>query len=448
MSDNTPQDIERLASTVKIVLTRADYSLVLQVQRASLRVMKGPDKRKSVQIPPEGLIVGTAPTCGLVLSDEAVSRTHLDISFDETGVRIRDLGSKNGTQVDGVRVVEALLSGGEHIQIGKSELRLSLLPERDEFELSPKTSFGPLIGHSVAMRRAFALLESAAPSEATVLLEGDTGTGKELAARAIHEASPRRDEPFVVVDCGSLAPGVLESELFGHCKGAFTGATRDRAGAFLEAQHGTVFLDEIGELVLEMQPRLLRVLENREIRPVDVRVVAATNRDLKSEAAAGKFREDLFYRLSVVRIRLPPLKERREDIGPLARSFVEKLRPGVDPLQVIGDDELAMLTHHDWPGNVRELRNVVERLLVLPGKTATAIEGNVTSADSAAPDSMAQLMQLPFHEARHAWNERFERSYLATVLAGCEGVVAHAAEKSGIPRQTFHRLLAKYRLAR
>ena len=444
-----PPVIDSLPATR--IITKPDQSAALQVRRARLKVTKGPDKGQQKDLPPTGAVVGSSPDCDLALTDTAVSRRHFEILPGENGFTLRDLGSKNGTLLGGILVGEVTLTAGTDIQVGQSRLRLTILDEHDEYPLSSKTSFGAMLGRSVPMRQVFALLEPSAASDATLLLEGESGTGKDLAAETIHSLSPRRAEPFVVVDCGAVHSTLAESELFGHLKGAFTGADSDRAGAIESANGGTVFLDEIGELPTGLQPKLLRFLENKEVkrlgenryRQVNVRLIVATNRDLTAEVEAGRFREDLYYRLSVVRVRFPPLRERREDIGPLARSFVQKLRPDADPVEVISDQVLSMFHNHDWPGNVRELRNVIERLLLFPERPGAAI--SPTGRAPAGQDA-DDLLSLPFHEARRAWTDRFEKVYLSSMLDSHNGVVSQAAEAAGIPRQTFHRLMTKHRL--
>jgi len=245
---------------------------------------------------------------------------------------------------------------------------------------------------------------------------------------------------------------LVESELFGHAKGAFTGANAERPGVFESGSGGTVFLDEIGELSPALQLALLRLLEKRQVRrlgenryrSVDVRLVAATNRDLAVDVESGRFRQDLFYRLSVVKVRMPPLRARGEDIGLLARSLVQKLRADLNPAEVISDHVLAMLANHDWPGNVRELRNVVERLLLFPESSPTQL---TQQSPKGAQTLTGDLMRLPFHQARALLNERFEKLYLSELLAEAKGVVALAAEKAQIPRQSFYRLMTKHKLS-
>jgi DNA-binding NtrC family response regulator len=431
------------------IVTRTDQSVVLQLKQSLLKVIKGPDKGKSIEIEPRGLVVGTAPECDLVLTDPSVSRSHFELIPGERGYQLRDLASRNGTRIAGMQVLLAMLAGGEQIFIGHTRLRLIVLDKHREYPLSSKTTFGSLLGRSAIMRQVFASLEQAAKEDMNVLIEGESGTGKDLAAEVIHLNSSRAANPYIVVDCGSIQSSLIESELFGHQRGAFTGADRDRVGAIEAAHGGTVFLDEIGELSLETQTKLLRLLERREVkrigeneyRPIDVRIIAATNRHLQREVAAERFRKDLFYRLSVLYLRMPPLREHREDIGLIAKSFVQKMRPDLDPLDVISDQVLAMLVNHLWPGNVRELRNVVQRLLLFPNSPQSAIE----QLEHIDPEVLDE-MRLPFHDARRKWNERFEKAYLMNSLDKSEGVVSRAAQVAEIPRQTFHRLMKKYGL--
>jgi transcriptional regulator with GAF, ATPase, and Fis domain len=423
---------------------------VLRIRKARLVVVEGPDRGLEHDIGAQAVTVGTAPECDLVLGDPSVSRRHFEIAPSEDGFRMRDFESTNGTRVRGVRIAEALLAADEEIAVGDSRIQLVLLQGRHELPLSHRSSFGALAGRSAVMRQLFATLSRVAPTGLTVLLEGESGTGKDLAAEMIHQASDRGGRPLVVVDCAAIQPNLMESELFGHVRGAFTGADHDRPGAFEVAQGGTVFLDEVGELPLSLQPKLLRVLERLEVRRVgdvryrrvDTRLVAATNRNLDGEVAAGRFREDLYFRVAVVRIRMPALRDHPEDIGALARRFVQKLRPDLDPVEVISDDVLSMLISHRWPGNVRELHNVVSRLLVFPGRTEEVFDG--VAGGGPQPD----LLGLPFHLARGRWNDHFERTYLANVLDRCAGVVTRAAERAEIPRQTFHRLMKKHGLTR
>ncbi|MEK6608350.1 MAG: sigma 54-interacting transcriptional regulator, partial [Myxococcota bacterium] len=362
---------------------------VLVLEKSRLVVVRGPDKGRSLVVEKARVSVGSEDGCDLRLTDPSVSRRQFELRVEPEGFVLRDLGSTNGTTVDGMRVVEAYLRKSARIAAGGTEIKFAPLGESVELALSPRESFGAALGRSVAMRHVFAILERVATMDATVLIEGETGTGKELAAEGVHAASKRASGPFVVVDCGAIPENLVESELFGHEKGAFTGASEARAGAFEEADGGTLFLDEVGELPLELQPKLLRALESHEVRRVgsqkaralDLRIVAATNRDLATEVRAGKFREDLYYRLAVVRVVMPPLRERRDDVRLLARELARRARPQVDPASWLDEATLALLESHDWPGNVRELRNVVDRLAVFPGfGHAFAFDGKAPSA--------------------------------------------------------------------
>ena len=431
-----------------VILEREDGQCVLVLKKSRLLVQRGPDRGLSFVIDRPRIVVGTDPSCDLRLGDAAVSRRQFEVRITPDGHVLRDLESTNGTLVEGMRVVEAFLRRGARIEVGRTTLKFTPLHDSVEVPLSQRESFGEAIGKSAAMRQVFAVLERVAPTDTTVLLEGETGTGKEIFARAIHAQSPRAQGPFVVIDCGSIPQNLVESELFGHEKGAFTGAAQARAGAFEEASAGTLLLDEIGELPLDLQPKLLRALETREIKrlgsnhalPVDLRVIAATNRALDEQVASGQFREDLYYRLAVVRLRVPPLRERREDIPMLARALARKLRPDDDPAVWLGEDVIAMLLGHHWPGNVRELRNVIERLAAMPGTIDWAL-------DAAAPASPpAALADLKYHDAKTRVLDGFERSYLAGLLARERGVIARAADRAGVPRQTFHRLIRKHGL--
>src|SRR5690606_7499480 len=291
-----------------------------------LTVLGGPDSGLRKCIGLQGLTVGTGSICQMKLSDPTVSRMHCEVRVVEGAARVVDLGSTNGVIVNGVRVKEAELSPHSTIQLGETTLRVDAGDQLIFFELSRRSRFGSVIGASKEMRRLFTILEKASTSDATVLIQGETGVGKELVARAIHDNSERSEGPFVVVDCGAIAENLIESELFGHTRGAFSGAVSDRRGLFEEAHGGTLFLDEIGELPAALQPRLLRVLESREVRrigsnqsrKIDVRIVAATNRSLAESINNGSFREDLYYRIAVVEVHLPPLRQRGDDVVLLA----------------------------------------------------------------------------------------------------------------------------------
>src|SRR5438067_1325473 len=308
----------------------------VNLRKCKLVVIRGAQRGTEFVISGDVIRVGKAPENDLVLGDETVSRVHFEIARDAKGYLVRDLKSTNGTFLDSAEVKEAYLRSGSVIRAGDCELKFTPFEERIEILPSEKESLGDMVGRSPAMREIFGLIERIAPTDATVLIEGETGTGKDMIAKTLHQLSPRGERPFIVVDCGAVAGTLIESELFGHDKGAFTGAVTARQGAFGLANNGTVFLDERGELSLDLQPKLLRVLEQRELRrvgstktiKVDLRVIAATRKDLRSEVEKGKFREDLYFRLNVVPITAPALRERREDVPLLIDHMLQKLAPG------------------------------------------------------------------------------------------------------------------------
>ncbi len=395
-------------------------------------------------------IVGTDAGCDLALDDPAVSRNHAELTLTAHGVLVRDLASKNGTSISGVSIREAYLALASFARVGGVTLRLRVRGAPVDVPLSPGASFGGALGGSLVMRALFAELHRAAQTSETILLTGESGTGKELLARAIHDESPRREGPFVVFDAGSVAPALLESELFGHVRGAFTGAAGARVGLLAEADGGTLFLDEIGELPLDLQPKLLRALEARKYRPVgsnawrsfDARVVAATHRDLRAAVAAGAFREDLYFRVAVIHARVPALREHKEDI----ELLVERLLAASVPPRALIDlppGALPMLSAHDWPGNVRELKNAVARIVVLPHLESLVdfqgVEGDVRRGFDG-------LLSLSWSDARAQIVDRFEASYLAAKLRESKGNVACAATAMGISRQLVHRLMTRHGL--
>jgi DNA-binding NtrC family response regulator len=429
----------------------AEPSSHVLVRRFALRVIGGPDADRRFVSQKGSAVIGTHESADLVLTDRTVSRFHCEIRIEEGRAIVRDLGSRNGTLVDGVTLLQGILRDGQTLAVGRSEIRFELGTDHVEVPLSSNQRFGRMVGRSAVMRATFALLERAAGTDATVLLEGETGTGKEAAAESIHAASTRGSGPFIVVDCGAIPPDLLESELFGHEKGAFTGAIGTRTGAFEAASGGTIFLDEIGELTTDLQPKLLRALERREVKrvgtnkyvPVDVRVVAATNRNLMTEVNSHRFRSDLYYRLAVVEIRLPSLRERREDLPLLVEYILESLdasdRPEAAPLRTPA--ALASLGRHAWPGNVRELRNYVERCLTL----REAIPPAAPRGEGQQPTELLDDTR-PFKEAREVWTRAFERQYLERILARHQDNVTAAARAAGLDRMYFYRLLWRHRL--
>jgi DNA-binding NtrC family response regulator len=426
--------------------------LTVQIRGYELEVIGGPDAGKQLRPGKRSIVLGTDATADLVLTDPYVSRLHARIEVDARGHVLRDLGSRNGTHVSGVHLREGRLGDGATFTLGSTcVVRFRLIEQPFSIPVPREDRFEGLIGRSLAMKELFAVCDRVAPTDAPVLLLGETGTGKELVARAVHARSRRRDRPFVVIDCAALSPTLVESELFGHEKGAFTSAVNAHAGAFERADGGTVFLDELGELPADLQPKLLRCLETGEVRrlggektiTVDVRVVAATNRDLAEMVAENRFRSDLYYRLAVVQVTVPALRDRREDIAALARHFADETsergkRSTADDLAL--DRVLADLADHSWPGNVRELRNLVERALILS-------DGELLASGTPKPlgAAVAEAVQRPqtLREARAA----ADRAYLDAVLRQTDGDLDRAAAIAGIHRKSLERLLRERRRA-
>jgi DNA-binding NtrC family response regulator len=416
--------------------------------------------------------IGTHPSNDVVVTDRSVSRFHCRLVRERATWRVLDSSSRNGTRLDGVRVRDAELptapaapptaqtprnpAGGGILHIGTSVLRIAPAESDREVDIPVMPSFGQLAGASVAMRKLFAMLERVANSEINVLITGESGTGKELVAAEIVRQGPRGSKPFVVVDCGAISPQLIESELFGHVRGSFTGADRDRLGAFESANTGTVFLDEIGELPLELQPKLLRALEAKEIRRVgesrsrkiDVRVVSATNRELDREVNKGRFREDLYFRLAVISVKVPSLRERLEDLILLVRVFLKQL--GVPEEERLFDGAvLAEMGKHDWPGNVRELRNYVERAVVLKGAFPDLGGDNSPRAQSNASEAAPVVkgeggLRLPFRTAKELAVDAFEKAYLAGLMDETKGNMSKAARLASMDRMHLHKLVQKH----
>ncbi|HEY3815970.1 MAG TPA: sigma 54-interacting transcriptional regulator [Polyangiaceae bacterium] len=432
-----------------------------------LTVVEGPDRGATFTLAgshPSRVLVGTGPACELRLGDREVSRRHLALEPSGRRLRVTDVGSTNGTFVDGVAIVEVFLRGGEILRLGSTAIQVGDAPVATASTLPVQTSFGAMAGASTEMRRLYPLCDRLAKSSVTVVIEGETGTGKEVLAEALHEEGPRAAGPFVVFDCTAVPSNLVESELFGHERGAFTGAVGQRKGVFEQAHGGTLLIDEIGDLELSLQPKLLRAIERSEVRrvggdrpiKVDVRVLAATRRDLDHEVQAGRFRDDLFHRLAVARIELPPLRRRAGDVPVLARHFWRAL--GGDENALPGD-LLLRWQDYAWPGNVRELRNTVARRLALGelaegGPSSERREAARESSGGAAPtgdagadaflaDLLAQDLSLV--EARQRMVEEFERRYIDRVLARHDGSVTKAATASGIAKRYFQRLKSRAR---
>ncbi|MCA9665412.1 MAG: sigma 54-interacting transcriptional regulator [Myxococcales bacterium] len=430
----------------------------MHLSQCKLVVLQGSQRGREYVISSDVIRIGKAESSDIVLPEDTVSRVHCEILRDARGYLLRDLQSTNGTFLDGAEVREAYVRAGSVVTVGTVQLKFQPFEERIEILPSEAERLGTMVGRSLLMREIFGLIERVAPTEATVLIEGETGTGKDQAARTIHELSKRSEGPFVVVDCGAVAGNLIESELFGHEKGAYTGATATRQGAFELANGGTIFLDELGELSLELQPKLLRVLEQREIRRVggsrtmrvDIRVVAATKQDLRSEIAKGKFREDLYFRLSVVPIYMPALRERKDDIPLLVHEFARKLGAAEADFPPEGMD---MLAAHDWPGNVRELRNILERGLYLSKQMGSEAFKFINITGLGAPRPSAQRsVEIEFDSRdsyranKERWNDEFERRYLNWLLKRADGNISRAAREADMDRKYLHKLIKKHNI--
>jgi DNA-binding NtrC family response regulator len=416
------------------------------VRTLRVRVVDGPDAGKTVTSDDDRMTLGAADGCGLVLTDRMVSRYHVELAASAQGIRVRDMGSTNGVFVGALRVTDALVPPSTRLLLGATTVEVddgskTLVP------LHEPAALGGLLGTSLPMRRAMAQLAKVAASNASVLLVGESGTGKELAARALHDESPRRAQPFEVVDCAALVPTLVASELFGHERGAFTGADRAHVGAFERANGGTVFLDEIGELPKEMQPQLLGALERRRVRrlgartdvSIDVRVVSATHRDLRADVNASTFRLDLFYRLAVVQVELPPLRERRGDIRPLVEHFLREAGCVDTPEKALPSGFLETIAAHHFPGNVRELRNLVEAALAT-GESPAPAPGAAIAGRGGAVEA---TLEATYRDARDAVLADFEARYLPRLLERAAGNVSKAARLASMDRSHLIQLLQK-----
>ncbi len=422
-------------------------------------IVEGPDQGASFTVEgtrPSPMLLGTSPACDIRLTDRHASRRHAAVEVTGRHVRIRDLESTNGTYVDGLRVGEAFLRGGETVRIGVSALRIDEGTMRVDAALPDATGFGKVIGSSLAMRRLYPLCARLAATDIPVVIEGETGTGKEHLAEALHAASARAQGPFVVFDCTAVSPSLIESELFGHERGAFTGAVGTRKGVFERAHGGTLLIDEIGDMPLELQPKLLRAIERSEItrvggaraQRVDVRILSATRRNLDREAQEGRFRDDLFHRIAVTRIEIPPLRRRQGDVSMLAKHFCALAGT---PTRTLPASLLTRWESYDWLGNVRELRNAVARWMAIgdiddagqdeaPGPARTG--GAVLQSNG---DTVGQVLalDLPLAEARQRVVEAFEQRYVERLLEIHGGNVTRAAAAAGVARRHLHRMKAR-----
>ncbi len=413
-----------------------------------VRVVHGPDRGRECAIT-SAVVIGKAPGSDLVLTDPTVSASHARIEAREDGLHVSDLGSTNGTYYLETRVRDVVVAPGGVLSLGQT--RIALMPHGGVADASvARNGYGAILGASPAMQPLYALLHRLEGREHTVLVLGETGVGKELVAGELHRNSPRKNGPLVVFDASAVTANLLESQLFGHVRGAFTGAANDTLGLFERARGGTIFLDEIGELPLDLQPRLLRVLESRtirrvgsaETRDVDVRVVAATNRDLASEVERGRFREDLYYRLQVLTVEVPPLRSRPEDIPVLVQHFCKQLTGGEISLS---ESTLNLFqSGYSWPGNVRELRNAVERVLTV-GALPEALS-STPPTEGERPAGVEVDLTEPLLEAKRRVSDGFERDYLVNQLRRARDNISEAARLSGMDRSYFKRLLRRHNL--
>ena len=430
------------------VATTPGTSRGLPIRTLRVEVLAGVDAGLVHRASDDKLAIGSADGNDLVLADEQVSRYHLELSRGRTGVRIVDCGSTNGTWVQGIAIASAEAPAGVVIELGATKLKVT---EGDEvtIELHSRDALAGLRGRAPVMRRLMSGIERAAQSDVSVLVVGESGTGKEVVARALHDLGPRAAEPFIAVDCGALSPSLVASELFGHEKGAFTGADHQHVGAFERANGGTLFLDEIGELPLALQANLLGALERRRFRrlggrtdiAIDVRVVSATNRDVRGDVNSGAFRLDLYYRLAVVTLHLPPLRERAEDIELLVEHFLRDAGHDGPIDELISPATMRSLATHHWPGNVRELRNLIEATLAMgePPPLDAAL-----AADPSDP--FGAVLALDYRSAREQVLHQFETRYLPALLARCEGNVSRAARTAQMNRSYLIAMLQRHHL--
>lgn len=418
-----------------------------------VEVVKGPDRGRSCIAKADSITIGTAPGNDLVLGDETVSRYHAELLRQRDRIIVKDHGSTNGVRLGTCILEHASVAPGTVLDLGRTQVRVDD-GAPIEVELYGSDHFGALRGRTPEMRGIMARLERAARTDVSVLLLGETGTGKEVMARMIHEASPRSGHPFEVVDCGALMPTLIASELFGHEKGAFTGADRRHIGAFERADGGTLFLDEIGELPPPLQAGLLGALERRTFRrvgghepiSVNVRVVSATNRELRGEVNAGRFRPDLYFRIAVVLVKIPALRERTNDIPILVEHFLREVGHDGPATDVIPTTVMQSLEDHHWPGNVRELRNFVEAALAMgeapkleAAATATTAKGGVFPAETAQ-----RLLQMTYKDARGMLLHEFESLYLTHLMKKAGHNVSKAAREAKMNRSYLIDMLKRH----
>jgi DNA-binding NtrC family response regulator len=433
--------------------TRLYKSPLVPIRTLRVEVLSGPNQGERAETSEqETLTIGTAPGNDLRLTDDTVSRFHLELSREDAGIRVSDLGSSNGTSCNDIQIQRAVVSPGSELTLGRSRVRVDD-GAVGAAEMLAESELDDLRGQAPVMRRLMAQIITAARSSAPVLLIGESGTGKELVARALHTNSERSAGPFVTLDCSAQVETLVGSELFGHERGAFTGADRQRKGAFEQAHTGTLFLDEIGELPPGLQPQLLGAIERKRLKrvggtteiPVDVRLIAATNRDLRSEVNSGAFRLDLYFRLAVVLLRVPPLREHLTDLPLLVAHFLQEAGHVGPTESVVSDEQMRRLSAHSWPGNVRELRNWVEATLAMgesPELAPDSMSGRAASRAAFSED----LMNLPYKEARRQLLDDFEQRYLGNLIHVSDGNVARAARHAAMDRTYLIKLMQRHKL--
>ncbi len=448
------------------------------VQKITLIVASGPDKGVTKTFEKPVIRLGADPLCDVVLSDPTVSRMHAEVRRRGETIELVDLDSTNGTFIDGISVGRVDLKPNSVFQVGRTQFRLTSRKETVPVQVTDQTRYGNIVGASPALREIFSILDRVAPSDLSVVIEGETGTGKELIAQALHEQSSRKDKPFVVFDCSAFPATLLESELFGHEKGSFSGAMNRHRGVFERADGGTIFFDELGEMDIEFQAKFLRVLETGDVRRVggekvfnvDVRVVAATNRNLEELVEEKLFRRDLFYRLAKVRFNLPALRSRSEDVPVLAEHFLEMLTANNAAKPLITENAIRALQMYHWPGNIRQLKNVIEKAVALctegtitaeylshelglqdinPQRTSMPLPA--ASADSRHVVVMTAVVGaddnlIPFREAKESIVDSFEHQYLGRLLEKNGGNISAAAREAEVDRRHLYRLLKKHDL--
>ncbi len=456
------------------------------VEKLTLEVINGENEGQVHTFEKPVVRLGADPLSDVVLDDPTVSRMHAELRKRTDDVELIDLGSTNGTFFDGDQVDKITLEPGSIFQVGRTKIRVNATKEQVKIEVTDRTRYGNIIGQSPALREIFSILDRVAPSDLSVVIEGETGTGKELIAAAIHDHSNRAGKPFVVFDCSAFPATLLESELFGHEKGAFSGASNRHRGVFERADGGTIFFDELGEMDIEFQAKFLRVLETGEVRRVggestfnvDVRVVAATNRNLEDQVADKMFRQDLFYRLAKVRFNLPALRERVEDIPLLAEHFFEMMTTEDTAKPLLTENALRALQSYPWPGNIRQLRNVMEKAVAMCSGGAITSDylrkelgmdgegyspsmnapGSSTSAGlgiPAAPEGSVTLFAkiddgdggvVPFRDAKDDLVSEFEKLYLERLLEKNNQNISKSAREAEVDRRHLYRLLKKHDL--